>query len=101
MKDAKSNETYSLDYQTPTTYRAEEEETTESSPEELSDNQSSQTEQILFLLDTFYFSDQYYHELTVALEDMPRSYLIEHLRSGFNRMTQTESVPGIHPLTTG
>lgn len=97
FKDVKCNETYSLDYHTPTTSRVEEEETPESSPEELSDYQSSQIEQILFLLDKFYVSDQFYHELTVAYEDTPRSYLIKELRSDLNRMTHIESVAGIYP----
>ena len=97
FKDVKCNETYVLDYQTPTKSRAEEEETPESSPEELSDHQSSQIEQILFLLDKFYVSDQFYHELTVTYEDMPRSYLIKQLRSDLDRMTHIESVAGIYP----
>ena len=46
FKDRKSNETYSLDYQTPTTSRAEE--TAETGPEELSESQGSQIEQIRF-----------------------------------------------------
>jgi len=95
FKDVKSNETYSLDYQTPTTSRPEE--AAETSQEELSESQSSQIEQILFLLDKFYVSDQFYHELTVTYEDMPRSYLIKQLRSDLNKVTHIESVPGIYP----
>ena len=97
FKDVKCNDTYSLHYHTPTTSRAEEEETPESSPDELSDYQRSQIRQILFRLDKFYVSDQFYHELTVAYEDMPSSYLIKQLRSDLNRMTNIESVAGIYP----
>ena len=96
FKDANSSETYSLDYQTPTSNRAGEEETTETIGE-LSDFQSSQVEQILFLLHKFYVSDEFYHELTVFYEDMPRSYLIKQHRSDLNKVRHIESVPGIFP----
>ena len=91
FKDVKCNDTYSLHYHTPTTSRAEEKETPESSPDKLSDYHRSHIEQILFLLDNFY------HELTVAYEDMPSSYLIKQLSSDLNRMTNIESVAGIYP----
>ena len=64
---------------------------------ELSDSQSSQVEQILFLLDKFYVSDEFYHELTVVYEDIPRSYLIKQLKSDLNKVSHIESVPGMYP----
>lgn len=74
FKDAKTNENYAFDYQQPTSSERVGGEESEGSSAVLSDTQSSQIEQILFLLDKFYVSDEFYHELTVAFEDMPRSF---------------------------
>ena len=93
FKDFKSYETYSLEYQAQTTSRAEE--TAGSGPEELTESQVSQIEQILFLLNKFYISDQFYHAQSVAYEDMPMSYLIKQLRSDLNKVTHIENVPAI------
>jgi len=98
FKDAKSNETYSFDYHTSTTIsNGDGENKTAEATVELSDSENSQIEQILFLLDKFFISDEFYHELTVTYEDMPRSYLIKQKRSDLNKLTHIESVPGTYP----
>lgn len=91
FKDSENNEDYSFDYQkTPSTSSAE------NNPEQ-SEKDNSNIEQILFLLDKFYVSDEFYHELTVVYKDMPRSYLIKQMRSNLNSICHIESIPGSYP----
>ena len=63
----------------------------------MTDTESSQIEQVLFLLDKFYVSDELYHEFAIAY-DMPRSYLIKQRRSDLNKMCHLERVPGTYPV---
>ena len=63
----------------------------------MTDTESSQIEQVLFLLDKFYVSDELYHEFAIAYDDMPRSYLIKQRRSDLNKMCHIERVPGTYP----
>lgn len=63
----------------------------------LSQEQHSRLEQILFLLDKFYVSNECYHELSLVTNDIPRSYLIKQKRDDLNSFCHIERVPGPLP----
>ena len=46
----------------------------------LSQSEKDKVEEILFLLDKFYVSDEFYHEVTMLDCQLPRSYLIKQRR---------------------
>ena len=50
--------------------------------------------QILFLLDKFYVSDDFYHEVTMLVDDLPRSYLIKQRRKQLNQLCSISRTPG-------
>ena len=56
----------------------------ETSFESLGEEDNKKTEQILFLLDKFCVGDEVY-ELTMYMDDLPKSYLITQLRSNLNK----------------
>ncbi len=43
----------------------------------LSKDEKDKVEEILFLLDKFYVGDEFYHELSMIVESLPKSYLIK------------------------
>jgi hypothetical protein len=98
FKDQTSDKNYTFNYDNPSAPS-----TSESIAEGLEEENESESisdsnvEKILFLLDKFFVSDEFYHELTIAYDDMPRSYLIKQLKSNLNAMCHIESVPGKHP----
>lgn len=53
-------------------------------------------EQILFLLDKFCASDEFYHELTMYEGELPRSYLIKQFRNNLNNICHVTPTPGQH-----
>ena len=66
---------------------------------EVTGNDQKAIEQILHLLDKFCISDEFYHELTIMYDDLPRSYLIKQCRNNLNKVCHIERVPGPHPGT--
>jgi hypothetical protein len=60
----------------------------------LSDNDKSKVEMVLFLLDKFCIGDNFYHEMTVLFDDLPRSYLVKQKRTQLNEMCHITSTPG-------
>ena len=80
VKEMESSGTYTLHF--PSNNAVEDEET---------------IEQVLFLLDKFCASDELYHELTLAYDDLPRSYLVKQKISELNKLCHIEKVPGQFP----
>ncbi|CAB3998260.1 Hypothetical predicted protein [Paramuricea clavata] len=64
---------------------------------DLSCDDHSNLEKVLFLLDKFCVSDEIYHELTLVSEELPRSYLIKQLRSNLNKTYHIERTSGPCP----
>ena len=61
----------------------------------LSDEDKSNVEMVLFLLDKFCVGDSFYHEITMLFDDLPRSYLVKQKRYQLNDMCHVTSTPGI------
>ena len=64
---------------------------------DLSCDDQSNLEKVMFLLDKFCVSDEVYHELTLVSEELPRSYLIKQLRSNLNKTYHLETTSGTCP----
>lgn len=60
----------------------------------LSDKEKENIEQVLFLLDKFYVSDHFYHELTMISDGLPKSYLIKQRRKQLNDLCHVTRTPG-------
>ena len=60
----------------------------------LSDSEKHSLEKVLYLLDRFYVSDAWYHELSVVCDGLPKSYLIKQFRSDMNVLCHIPITPG-------
>ena len=47
----------------------------------LSEEEKSGVEKVLFLLEKFCVGDNFYHELTVVVDGLPKSYIVKQKRS--------------------
>ena len=66
MKEHKSGQTHHLELEKNTSHGSS-----------LSDDGKTKIEQVLFLLEKFYVGDSFYHELTMTLSGLPKSYLVK------------------------
>ncbi|CAB4028869.1 Hypothetical predicted protein [Paramuricea clavata] len=60
----------------------------------LSDDDKGKVEKVLFLLDKFCVGDDFYHEITMLVEGLPKSYLVKQRRDQLNKMCHITSTPG-------
>ena len=60
----------------------------------LSEEEKSRVEKVLFLLDKFCVGDNFYHELTMVVDGLPKSYLVKQRRSQLNDICHIISTPG-------
>ena len=60
----------------------------------LSQDDKEKVEEILFLLDKFYVSDEFYHEITMLDGTLPRSYLIKQRCDQLNKICSISRLPG-------
>ncbi|CAB3999326.1 Hypothetical predicted protein [Paramuricea clavata] len=60
----------------------------------LSDDDKGKVEKVLFLLDKFCVGDAFYHEITMLVEGLPKSYLVKQRRDQLNKMCHITSTPG-------
>ena len=58
-----------------------------------SDADMSREERILYLLDKFCVSDEFYHELSMIENGVPRSYLIKQCKNNLNKLCHVTSTP--------
>lgn len=49
---------------------------------------------IIFLLDNFCVGDCFYHELTMVMDGLPKSYLVKQRRDQLNNICHVTSTPG-------
>ena len=61
----------------------------------LSDEDKSKVVMVLFLLDKFCVGDNFYHEITMLFDDLPRSYFVKQKRNQLNDMCHITSTRGI------
>ena len=60
----------------------------------LSDDDKGKVEKVLFLLDKFCVGDAFYHEITMLVEGLPKSYLVKQRRDQLNKMCHISTTPG-------
>jgi len=83
---------HKIDYNTP-----EHSQTNTGGYNNLSENDKTKIEQVLFLLDKFCVSDEVYHELSLIGDGLPKSYLIKQKRTDLNKLNHIERLPGWLP----
>ena len=62
--------------------------------ESLSSHDQAKVEQVLFLFDKFCVGDSFYHELTMIIDGLPKSYLIKQRRGQLNNISNVVPTPG-------
>ena len=62
--------------------------------ESLSLEEKSNVEKVLFLLDKFCIGDSFYHELTMTMGGLPKSYLVKQRRDQLNNICHITCTPG-------
>jgi hypothetical protein len=60
----------------------------------LSDDDKSKVEKVLFLLDRFCVGDYFYHQLSMVINGLPKSYLVKQRRDQLNKMCHINALPG-------
>ena len=63
----------------------------------LPEEEKNRVEQILFFLDKFCVGDNLYHELSMMVDGLPRSYLVKQCRQDLNSMCHLEGLKGQFP----
>ena len=66
----------------------------ESTASSLSEEEKANVEKVLFLLDKFCVGDSFYHELTMVMDGLPKSYLVKQRRDQLNDICHITSTPG-------
>ena len=62
--------------------------------DQISSEEKEKLKTVLHLLDRFYISHDFYHELTLISDNLPKSYLIKQLRSDMNTLCHIQRTPG-------
>jgi hypothetical protein len=60
----------------------------------LTDYDKEKIEQVSFLLDKFCAGDSFYHELTMIVDGLPKSYLVKQRRGQLNDISEVIPTPG-------
>ena len=60
----------------------------------LTEEEKSRVEKVLFLLDKFCVGDYFYHDLTMVVDGLPKSYLVKQRRSELNDICHISPTPG-------
>ena len=70
---------------------------TTGSYDKLSQDEKNKIEQVLFLMDKFCVGDEVYHELSMIIEGLPKSYLVKQSRTNLNKTYHIERTAGEYP----
>ena len=62
--------------------------------DQISSEEKEKLKKVLHLLDRFYISDAFYHELTLISDNLPKSHLIKQLRSDINTKCRIQWTSG-------
>ena len=60
----------------------------------LTDYDKEKIEQVLFLLHKFCVGDSFYHELTMIVDGLPKSYLVKQKKEQLNDVSEVIPTPG-------
>ena len=63
----------------------------------LPEDERKKVEEVLFLMDRFGVSDEFYHNLTMIFDGLPRSYSVKQCKSNLNAMRHLTVTPGTSP----
>ena len=63
----------------------------------LPEEEKNRIEQMLFLLDKLCVGDNFYHELSIMVDGLPRSYLVKQCHQDLNSMCHLEGLKGQFP----
>lgn len=95
LKTRKSKEVIALGYESTVSQLSQEQVHVSHSSESFQASLSASIDEILFLLDCFGVSDEFYHELTMIHSSLPRSYLIKERRKIISSNVPIQRLP--HP----
>ena len=90
VKEAKTGKTHEVNAETKTDEPGEH----STSQNEITDGEMSRVELILYLLDKFCVSDEFYHELSMIENGLPRPYLIKQCKNNLNKLCHVTPTPG-------
>ena len=63
---------------------------------DLSQEGQDNVRSLLYIMDKFCVGDAAYHEVSMIVDDTPRSYLIQECRSDLNKIFHISKTPGKH-----
>lgn len=60
----------------------------------LIEDDKKKVEEVLFLMDRFSVSEEFYHQLTMVCDGLPRSYLVKQCKNHLNELSHLTVTPG-------
>lgn len=60
----------------------------------LTEEDKKKVEEVLFLMDRFSVSEEFYHQLTMVCDGLPRSYLVKQCKNQLNELSHLTVTPG-------
>ena len=60
----------------------------------LTEDDKKKVEEVLFLMDRFSVSEEFYHQLTMVCDGLPRSYLVKQCKNHLNELSHLTVTPG-------
>lgn len=90
VKEADTGKTYEVNVET----KAQKSGECSNPVTNINDSDMEKVEQILYLLDKFCVSDEFYHEFSMIENGLPRSYLIKQCRNDLDKLCHVTPTPG-------
>ena len=90
IKEADTEKTYEINVET----KAQKSGECSTPATNTNDSKMEKVEQILYLLDKFCVSDEFYHEFSMIENGLPRSYLTKQCRSDLDKLCHLTPTPG-------
>ena len=88
LRSTTNNERVELNFSSAGTSSNKEEQ-----PEEPSESESTIMKEVLFLLEKFGISDECYHEMTMILPCLPRSYKVKQMHTDISNSIDIKRLP--------
>ena len=89
VKESNTGKVYNVEMKDDDTHKQDGPVDAEMSPDDM-----SKIEEILYLLDKFCVGDEFYHQLTMHENGLPRSYLIKQQRNNLDSLCHITATPG-------
>ena len=90
IKEADTEKTYEINVET----KAQKSGECSTPATNTNDSKMEKVEQIIYLLDKFCVSDEFYHEFSMIENGLPRSYLTKQCRSDLDKLCHVTPTPG-------